>query len=186
LLYLVGGAARSGKTIVARRLLSERQIPYFSFDYLVSGVSRGAPQLKVTHEAGSRVRGERLWPIAHPLLRNVVEVEPHYLIEGEALLPAHLSELMGEYPGQVRGCFLGYAAASVASKLAEVRRYPSPVNDWVAKLSEQSLYEVITEHRELSRYLQSECSRLDLAYIETSGKFEAALEAAFQHLVGAA
>ena len=75
---------------------------------------------------------------------------------------------------------------TIASKLAEVRRFPSPVNDWVAKLSDQSLHEVITEHRELSGYLQSECSRLDLAYIESSRNFKAAVEAAVHHLIGAA
>ncbi len=37
--YLVGGASRAGKSTLARRLLMERSIPYFSIDILMMGVA---------------------------------------------------------------------------------------------------------------------------------------------------
>ncbi len=36
MLYMVGGASRAGKSMLARKLLVQRQISYFSIDYLVA------------------------------------------------------------------------------------------------------------------------------------------------------
>ncbi len=42
MLYLLGGAARSGKSIIARRILAEKRIPYFEisndFDQSIEAV----------------------------------------------------------------------------------------------------------------------------------------------------
>jgi hypothetical protein len=43
MLYLIGGAARSGKSLVARRLPRGRLVPYSSTDHLISGLAAGAP-----------------------------------------------------------------------------------------------------------------------------------------------
>jgi hypothetical protein len=40
MLYLIGGAARSGKTNLSKRLLTGKSIPYFCIDYLVSAIDR--------------------------------------------------------------------------------------------------------------------------------------------------
>ena len=45
MLCIVGGAARSGKTLLARRLLEVAQVPWFSIDMLRAGLTNGAPSL---------------------------------------------------------------------------------------------------------------------------------------------
>jgi hypothetical protein len=47
MLYLIGGAARAGKTILGHRLFRERSIPYFCVDYFVSALDQGAPELGI-------------------------------------------------------------------------------------------------------------------------------------------
>ena len=84
MLYLIGGAARAGKSILARRLLRRHNLPYFSVDYLTSGLESGAPETAVRHESPNRLRGERIWPVLEGLLRNIAEEEPGYVVEGEA------------------------------------------------------------------------------------------------------
>jgi hypothetical protein len=139
LLYLIGGPARSGKSVLAGRLLQQHRVPYFSLDYLTSGLSLGAPVLGVHHDLSARERGERLWAVVEPMLRNIAEVEPAYLIEGEAFLPDRLAALAKEYGGVIRVCFLGYARCDVEAKTAAIRAHPSPVNDWVAGLTPEAL-----------------------------------------------
>jgi hypothetical protein len=51
----IGGAARAGETLLARRLLAERGVPCFCCDYLVSAPEQGAPLV---------------WPRLLPMLRN--------------------------------------------------------------------------------------------------------------------
>jgi len=109
LLYLIGGAARSGKSTLARRLLQAHRMPYFCVDHLTSGLEAGAPALGVRHELPDQRRGELVWPVLCGVLRNVVEVEPEYVVEGNVLLPARIAEFAAAHRGRVRACFLGYA-----------------------------------------------------------------------------
>jgi hypothetical protein len=52
----IGGAARAGETLLARRLLAERGVPCFCCDYLVSAPEQGAPLV---------------WPRLLPLLHGL-------------------------------------------------------------------------------------------------------------------
>jgi hypothetical protein len=183
LLYLIGGPARSGKSELAARLLRERRVPYFPLDYLTSGLV-AVPGLRLDHDLPPRERGERLWPVLHPLLRNIAEVEPVYLVEGDALLPDHMADLIAASAGTVRGCFLGYAHIAIEQKLTEIRAHPGMVNDWAAGLSDEELAGLVKEMKEFSRFLESECARLRLPYLDGSFDFHGALHRAEYQLLG--
>jgi hypothetical protein len=186
LLYLIGGPARSGKSLLARRLLQMCQAPYFCTDYLTSGLAVGAPELKVGHELGNQLRGERIWPVLVGVLRNLVEVEPEYVVEGDALLPGRIASLRAEYPGRLRACFVGYPRCSVEAKVWSVRTHLSPVNDWVGGMPEDHLHELVVEMAEFSRYLEAECRLHGIAFFDGSVDFELALRQAEGYLVGGA
>ncbi|MHC5182780.1 MAG: hypothetical protein ACYSPI_00655, partial [Planctomycetota bacterium] len=47
MLYLVSGTSRSGKTLIAEKLMEEKQIPYMSLDWLMMGFTNGMPQLGI-------------------------------------------------------------------------------------------------------------------------------------------
>jgi hypothetical protein len=183
-LYLIGGPARSGKSLLARRLLRQLDAPYLSTDYLTSGLAVGAPALGVRHELPNRVRGERVWPVLAGMLRNIAEVEPAYVVEGDVLLPDKVAQFAAEHGGKVRACFLGYARCTVPSKCASIRSVPGPVNDWVAHLNEECLAELVAEMRAWSASLESECDRHGLPYFDGSADFEGALHHAVAYLLG--
>jgi hypothetical protein len=184
LLYLIGGPARSGKSLLARRVLQLRQTPYFCADYLASGLAAGAPGLGVRHEGPSRERGELIWPVLSGILRNLVEVEPEYLVEGDALLPDRVAAFRAEHGGRVRACFLGYPSCSPAAKAASIRSHPSPVNDWVAGMSDPDLRALVAEMVTFSRFLESECRKHDIEYFDGSQDFTLALRRAEAYLLG--
>ena len=185
MLYLIGGPARCGKTLLARRLHRRLQAPYFVTDYLTSGLA-GEPSLGVRHELGNRERGERAWPVLEGLLRNVAEVEPCYVVEGDLLLPERLASFQSRFDGQVRACFLGYPSCNPDVKVAAIRSHPSPVNDWVAGMSDARLHDLVAEMIEFSRYLETECERRRLPFFDGSHDFERTLEQAETHLVAEA
>jgi hypothetical protein len=183
LLYLIGGAARSGKTILARRLLLRHGLPYFPIDYLTSGLELGAPDTGVRHESSSRLRGEHIWPILEGLLRNIAEEEPGYVVEGDVLLPDRVAGFMTAYGRDVRACFLGYATATVEAKSSAIRSNSGHVNDWVADLAGDELAALVTEMIEFSAFLQGECARHRLKYIDSAADFDSALDAAEGYLL---
>jgi len=182
-LYLIGGPSRSGKTLLARQLLRERGLPCFSTDYLTSGLEAGAPALGVRHDLQSRLRGERVWPVLAGVLRNIAEVEPGYVVEGDVLLPGLVAPLATEYGGAVRVCFLGFARAAVEAKCASIRSFPGPVNDWVAGMDEGGLVALVEEMAEFSRFLETECRGPGLRYFDGSADFAAALQEAKAYLL---
>lgn len=186
MLYLIGGPARSGKSLLARRLLERRQVPYFCADYLTSGLAAGAHGLGVDHDLDDRTRGELVWPVLAGVLRNLVEVEPEYVVEGDVLLPGRVAGLRAEYEGRVRACFLGYPRCTVEAKVASIRAHPSPVNDWVAGLLDEELCALVTQTVASSRHVEAECRSHGIAFFDGSLSFEVALEHAERYLVGGA
>jgi len=65
MLYLIGGAARTGKTILSQRLLKERNIPYFCLDYLINAIDR------TLHNIPSREAAIKIWPNLEAMLRRM-------------------------------------------------------------------------------------------------------------------
>jgi len=182
MMYLLGGAARAGKTIIAHRLLDEKHIPYFCVDYFVSGLFRGAPGLGVDPDSPNRERGERVWPTLKGMLRNIVEVEPRYLVEGDVLLPKYVREIMEMYPGEIHACFVGYAALSPEQKLREIRTFGGHVNDWLDDKPDEYILELAREMIDFSRYLQAECQQCHLPYFDASRDFPGAISRAYRCL----
>ena len=166
MLYLVGGASRSGKSALARRMLAERGVPYFSIDVLMMGLSRGLPAFGLDPEDSGVSRGEMLWPILRAMAVNLLEeerVHPNYLLEGDELLPGHVAELRTAYPGRVRACFLGYREAIPEAKLRAVRSVES---DWMDYCSDEEVLAFLAGEVEHSAYLERECARHGLRYFD--------------------
>lgn len=181
MLIFVGGAARSGKGILARRLLVARQFPNLSLDVLKMGLTRGVPEYDIDPNAGGPVVGERLWPLVREMSMTLLVEGIDYVFEGE-LLPQHVAILQEEFPRQVRACFLGYTSISPEQKLHAIRIHGGHPNDWPRDYTDADLLRVITREIAFSRALQTACARSGLRYFDTSTDFTAALDHAFVYL----
>jgi len=170
MLLFIGGAARTGKGILVRRLLVERQMSYLSLDVLKMGLTRGVPEYEIDPNAGAKAVGERLWPLVREMSKNLLMEDVNYAIEGE-MLPKDVAALRRDYPAQVRACFLGYTSISPAEKLHNIRTYAGYPNDWSAEYDDAELLRVITDMIEFSRYLKDECAVHGLRYFDTSTDF---------------
>jgi hypothetical protein len=73
MLLFIGGAARTGKGILVRRLLVDRQMPYLSLDVLKMGLARGVPEYDIDPDAGGIRVAERLWPLVREMSINLLE-----------------------------------------------------------------------------------------------------------------
>jgi hypothetical protein len=86
MLYIVGGASRAGKSTVARRLLTQHQIPYLPTDMIMMGLAQGMPELGIDPDQSQLVRGEQLWPVLRAMAGNSIANNTDYLLEGDVLL----------------------------------------------------------------------------------------------------
>ncbi|MBX9906530.1 hypothetical protein K2X96_01360 [Patescibacteria group bacterium] len=181
MIYILGGASRSGKTLLSRRAVSEKGIPYFPLDALFGGLANGAPQLGVAYDQSFIVRAEKTWPVAKPLLGFFFHEEHNFLIEGDTILPSQVNELILE-GNKVKSCFLGYSELNKEEKLTLVRTYHQGEVDWTKNISDDEMLKLIDEMIQFSKYLKEECANFGIQYFDISHDFEKPREQAFSYL----
>ena len=72
MLYLVSGASRSGKTMVAENILQRTGIPYLSIDWLVMGFTQGIPEYGVHDRLMPDEIAEGIWPFLKAICANML------------------------------------------------------------------------------------------------------------------
>src|ERR1700675_3722714 len=92
MLYMIGGAPRSGKTTLARRMLAEHGLPYFSIDILIASLARAEPELGMRVSDPALKRMEVVWPTIRKVASDLLQSGDDLLLEGDVLLPKHLME----------------------------------------------------------------------------------------------
>jgi adenylate kinase family enzyme len=68
---MIGGAPCSGKTMLARRMLAEHGVPYFSIDAMIASLASAAPDLGMRVNDLARKRMEVVWPTIRKVASNV-------------------------------------------------------------------------------------------------------------------
>lgn len=181
MLYILGGAPRSGKSMIARRFVSEKQIPFFCIDFLITSLQE-IPSLGIKHGQPFISKSEKLWPFVKPLLVELIKESPNYLIEGDGILPIQIAELLKVYPDDVKVCFVGFSEISPQEKFKQVRSLGGNMDDWTKGYLDEKLMSIIENMVKFSEYLKEECSKYDISYFDSSSNFVEYLEEVFQYL----
>ena len=176
MLYIVGGVARSGKSIVSRQMLAKAGVPYFSLDFLMVGLAFGLPEAKVDPEAPSYEIARRMWPIVRAICVNILEIGLDYLIEGDSVFPAPAMELASSFPGQVRSCFIGYPNVQAAAKVKAMHAHSALPNDWISIYPPEVVLAFIQSMILLSKDFQAQCHEAGIPFFDVSLSFTPVLE----------
>ena len=136
MLYIIGGTSRSGKTLLARKAVVEKQIPYFPLDALVGGLVHGAPDFNVRYDDSFVERAEKMWPVTKYVLKQLSKEEKNYLVEGDSITPQRIKELQ-DSGIPLKACFIGYSDVTKEEKLSLVRQHHQGEIDWTKKLSDK-------------------------------------------------
>lgn len=181
MLYFLGGAPRSGKSMVARKLLLAKHLPYFPTDCLMMGLRNGLPELGLP-SGDPRGTGERLWAVVRAMAMSLHWTGETYLLEGDLLLPEYIATLRPAVGGQLRACWLGYADIDVAAKATQLRTFPAGPNDWLGEATESDIHRLLTRMRTYSAELRAACTENNFPYYDGSGDFLGAVNRAFDYL----
>jgi len=175
MLIFIGGAARTGKGMLARRLLAEMQLLFLSLDVLKMGLARGVPGYPIDPDAGGMQVAERLWPLVREMSISMLREGMDYVFEGE-ILPKNVDALRHTYPTQVRACFLGYSTITPTQKLHEIRTHAGHPNDWPREYTAADLLAIIEREIAFSQYVQAECARYHFRNFDMSHNFRPVLD----------
>ena len=182
MLYIISGASRAGKTLIAKRLAAHKGIPYLSLDWIMMGFTNGIPEYGIHDKLFPDDIAQRLWSFLKAMLESMIRVETDCVIEGEAVLPELIIELRKEYPDHLRICFLGFTDVNVDEKLKEIRKFSKEKNDWLKDESDTYIKDHIKNMMAHSRMIKGACEKYALNYLDTSEKFMDTLDEAFAYL----
>jgi hypothetical protein len=160
MLFLVSGTSRSGKTLIAKKILADKQIPYLSLDWLMMGFNDGIPEYGIHHLLWPNEIAEKMSPFLQGMIDCMLTDGMDYVIEGEAMLPQ-----------------------SVA-KVALVKKHGTDENDWLTQKSDEYIEDHIENMIAHSKMIKDGCEKHGLSYFDTSDDFLGAMEAATDYLVG--
>lgn len=181
MLYVLGGASRSGKSIIARRFVSEKQISFFCIDFLITSLQE-LPSLDIKHGQSFISKAEKLWPLTNPLFTHLIKEEPNYLIEGDGILPNQIAELVKDFPNDIKACFVGFSEINPQNKLEQIRKFGGNKDDWTKNIPDEKLILHIKDMIKFSKHLKAECSKYNISYFDSSNNFNECLESVFQYL----
>lgn len=171
MLYIIGGASRSGKSILAKKILKEKLIPFFPLDGLVGMLTHSAPEHGVKHQNDFVDKSEKTWKFNKELFKYLFKTQESYLVEGDCILPIQVAELQQKYPDHIKCCFIGYPSMTTKQKLGLVRKFHSGETDWTHKHDDEAMLEMLEAMVIFSKYLQTECKKYDIQFFDVSNNF---------------
>lgn len=184
MLYLISGASRSGKTMIAEKILEQKHLPYMSLDWLVMGFTNGMPECGIHDQLFPDDIAERLSEFLRAMCESMLWQETDCVIEGEAILPELISELLNKYPDKIKICFLGYTDISADEKAASIKKYSTGATDWLSKKPDEYIYDHINNMVRHSRRIKSGCEKYHMSYFDTSEDFIGTIDRAVAYLLG--
>lgn len=174
--YIICGASRSGKSILARRLQEKFKVSWILGDAIVSSMEDTFPDLGISHHGDLQDIGDRFADYIKFLLWHYGYARCGYVLDTTHLYPRHIIA-MREKIGDVAAVFLGYAQADPGEKLRQIRSF-DPNWWWTSELSDTELKQLIHDQISKSIELKEACGELGIPYVDVSLHFEESLNRA--------
>jgi hypothetical protein len=169
MIYILTGIAKSGKTYVAKKLLHDKAISFFSTDYLMMMLARAVPACHVDPDADDKIVARQLEPVLFAMIQTILENKTDYAIEGVHFTPEFAGRLIQAFAGQISVVFLGYQNASPLLKLREILDHAEEVgNDWVSAYSPENQIKTVRFLIVESGILAEQCRQAHLPYFDVT------------------
>ena len=185
MLYLISGASRAGKTLIARRISEQQSISYLSLDWLIMGFTNGIPEYGIDDMLFPDDIAKRFWSFLKAMLENMIYEDLNYIIEGEAMLPELISDVLKKYPDKLKICFLGFTDIDVNEKVKEVKEFSISKNDWLSDKSNEYITDHIQNMVAHSVQIKKSCKKNNIKFFDTSKNFPRAIEGAVNYFINA-
>ena len=148
------------------------------------GFNDGIPEYGIHHLLWPNEIAQKMWPFLQSMIDSMLVDGIDYLIEGEAVLPQLVADLVEKCPDRVRVVFIGYTEIDVNDKIALVRKHADAKNDWLMDNSDEYIRDHIENMIAYSKMIKTGCEKHGLPYFDTSEDFPAAIAAATELLIG--
>ncbi len=179
MLYLIGGAPRCGKTLLAQRVASALGAGWCSTDTVRDVVAMLSPDFASAGGAGVPPESEAdlFFPYFERTAESCSYLAEDYVVEGVGFLPRHVEALAPWVERRV--VFVGMVKPRLDAILAHEGR-----NRWHRQLSPETLADLPAWIADWSHTLREECAVASVPYVDLSSDFDAGQRDAERLLLG--
>jgi hypothetical protein len=175
MIYIIGGAPRTGKSILAQQISAKLKIGWISTDLLVEllrakNVAGTKSEWNASPEAITTA-AEWFFPCLERFVWGVASMAESYVIEGVDFLPAQIAQLSAHY--QIRAVFLGCSKMT----LERFDNFPGRSPGY-AFLPEEMRRQFSHDVPLKSEFVRQEAERFGYPYIDMSDDFHSRLNEA--------
>jgi 2-phosphoglycerate kinase len=168
MIFLVGGAPRAGKTILAQQVAVSLKAGWISTDLLVE-ILRVKSEARIDLEwnaAPEAITAHAEWflPCLERFIWGVISHAENYVIEGVSFLPAQVKLLSAQYP--IRTVFLGCSRMT----LENLDRFPGRSLGY-SGLPEELRRRIAHDVPLWSEFISQESKNFGYPYIDTANDF---------------
>lgn len=168
MLYFIGGAPRTGKSLLSQQLCATAHAGWVSTDLLME-------LLRVANASGRKMKWEAapeaitanaewFFPYLERFVWGVSSLADHYVIEGVDFLPAQVAQLSTQYP--LRAVFLGCSRLSMEDLIHFPGRSPA-----YGRLPEAFRRQIVEDVPRWSAFIRQEADRFGYAYVDMVSDF---------------
>jgi 2-phosphoglycerate kinase len=181
MIYLIGGEARSGKTIVRKKLLSKYQISGIGTDSIRYMLSHTLKDSGIDHNNTPEINGPLMWPFIDNLIKDLsIYAAEDYVIEGDILLPKYLKTYK-ESSG-IKVCYIGFPTVSISQKMKNILQSRKE-GDWTKEYTEKELKKFVKWSIKESKKYQRQCKKYGITFYDLSVDFETRINEVVEDLV---
>ncbi len=168
MLYLIGGAPRCGKTLLAQRVASALGAGWCSTDTVRDVVAMLRPDFASAGGVGVPPGSEAdlFFPYFERTAESCSYLAEDYVVEGVGFLPCHLDALAAWVERRV--VFVGMVEPRLDAILAHEGR-----NRWHRHLPPETLADLPAWIADWSSALRDECAAAGMPYVDLSADFRA-------------
>ncbi len=165
MVVLITGASRTGKTLLAQKLLERYRYPYLSADHLKMGLIRSGQTALTPYD--DEALTDYLWGILKEIVKTAVENRQNLIIEGCYIPFDWQKSFDAEYLQQIRYICLVMSDAYIDRHFAEITGYENVIE---TRLPDPEL--CIEAVKADNRYYRQGCEQAGLDYILIDREYE--------------
>jgi hypothetical protein len=175
MIYLIGGAPRAGKSILAQQIAAKLNAGWISTDLLQELLrvknDEGVKRAWNTAPAAITANAEWFLPYLERFIWGVSSLAEQYVIEGVDFLPAQVAQLALQY--RIRSVFLGCSGMT----LERLDQFPGRSPGY-SGLPEPMRRQIVQDVPLWSEFIRQECERFHYPYVDTLSGFPDRLQEA--------
>lgn len=180
MIIIIAGVSRSGKSTVAKRLVSLTNFNLIPFDSIITTLENLYPEIGIRHFDDNATFSPKLAEFTAVFISHLQYEELDGIIDIYQLFPADYVTHIVDSGAQI--IYLGYPDLSAEEKLKYIRKYQRKI-DWTTDMKDEEMLAIISKFIHESKIMQEQCRDHNIPFFDTAENFNGNIDKAVKYLV---